>query len=353
MSSTFLKYFGIILLICSAILVVPVVKNFNLIAQDGSKTSIKYNSKKDKLTYPVIKNIENKITLAGKLDAEKKSELRFQTSGRLTWVGVKIGDRVKKGQAIASLDKTELKKQLAKEFNDYRTTLSNFDDTDYTYKDKKQRSLITEDMQRIINRSQFSLNNAVIDYELQDLAIKYATLTSPIDGIVVSIDQPIANTNVTPATSGFLIINSQDIFMKSEIDESDVSKITLEQPVKLKIDSFTDEEYQSHISYISFDPIAGQSSTVYEVRFPLNLDNSDLKYRLGMNGEVNIILNSAKETITIPIEYIIDENDKKYVYVKKNNDIIKKEIKTGIENDTDVEALEGLSKNDQILQKIK
>jgi len=353
MSSSFFKYFSIILLLCSVILIVPIAKNLNLIAQDGSKTTIKYNSKKDKLTYPLIKNIENKLTLAGKIDAEIKSELRFQTSGRLVWIGVKVGDRVKKGQAIASLDKTELKKQLAKDFNDYRTTLSEFDDTDYTYKDKKMRYLITEDLQRIIDRTQFTLNNAVIDYELQDLAIKYATLTSPINGIVVAMDQQVPNVNITAATATFTIIDPQSIYVKSEVDESDIPKVKLNQPVSLRLDSFPDNNVQSYVSYVSFSPISGQSSTVYEIRFPLNAQNSDLGYRLGMNGDVNIILDSIKDALTIPIEYITDENDKKYVYIKKNNDIIKKQIKTGIENDTDVQVLEGLSKNDQILQKIK
>jgi len=333
------------------VLAIAVARDFNLMAQDSTQTNIKYNSKKDKLTYPQTKKIENALTVAGKIDAENKTDIRFQTSGKLAWVGVKLGDSVKKGQALASLDKRELKKTLQKEFNDYQTALSNFNDTNYTYKDKKERFLITEDLQRILDRSQFSLNNAVIDYELQDLTIKYATITTPISGIVTAVEQPVAGVNITPATSTISVVDPQSIFFRSKIDESDVPKIKIGQSATIRIDSFSDKTISSSIKYISFLPISGESSTVYEIKFVLNESNPD--YRLGMNGDATIILEQSDNSITIPIEYLQEENDKKYVLVKQGDKIVKKFITTGIENDTEIQVTDGLNQNDQIVQKIK
>ena len=346
------KKLKIIIGIFSLIFLVTLISMFrlpNLVAQDG-KSTLKFNSKKDKLYYPKKQDISRDLILAGKIDAETKSDVQFQTSGRLTWVGVKTGDMVKKGQALASLDKTELKKQLQKQFNDYSSTLSNFDDVDYTYKEKKMRLLITEDLQRIINRSQFSLNNAVINYELADLAIKYATITSPISGIVTNVEQSVPGVNITPSSATFSIIDPETIYLKSEIDEEDVPNVKIGQPTKIKIDSLPDKSFDSSVKYISFTPVTGQSSTVYEIRFILDAPNSNLTYRLGMNGDATVNIQSAKNVIILPIDLVHDDGAK-FVYLKdKNSDkVTRKNIKTGIENDTDIEILEGLTENDQVV----
>jgi len=66
--------------------------------------------KKDIVVTPEIKTIKSELILAGSVSADEIASLRFQNSGKLAWVGVKEGDKVKKGQAIASLDKEQLRK---------------------------------------------------------------------------------------------------------------------------------------------------------------------------------------------------------------------------------------------------
>ena len=101
-----------------------------------------------------------------------------------------------------------------------------------------------------------------------------------------------------------------------------------------------------------FTPITGQTSTVYEIRFKLNgTDNQELKYRLGMDGDAVISLKEVSDALTLPIDAIHQDNDSSYVFIKSNETqtLTKKTVKTGIETDTDVEILEGLSENDQIV----
>jgi RND family efflux transporter MFP subunit len=321
-------------------------------AQNGSATDKKFNSKLETTINPKREDITDEITLAGSIDAASKADLRFQSSGRLAWVGVKVGDRVKKYQAIASLDKQELQKKLQVDFNNYRSTLSNFDDTQDKYKDEKDGLTLTDEMKRILLRSQNTLNNSVIAYELSDLAIKYSTLTSPISGIVTAVDQPASGVNVTPANSTFSIIDPNSIYFKSQVDQEDVIKIKVGDTTAIRLDSFSEKSFESKISYIAFTPTAGQSSTVYEVRFELPKDNDDMKYRLGMDGDAEIKLKESKNALTVPIEALNQTNDKTFVYLKdSNNQVVKKNIKTGIETDTSVEILEGLTENDQVIIK--
>ncbi len=332
------------------VLILITIIFFNVKAKaENNKDNQKFNTKTETIINPTRKNIDDEITLSGSIDATSKAELRFQTSGQLAWVGVKVGDKVKKYQAIASLNKEELKKQLQIDFNNYKTTASNFYDTNDKYKDK----VIDTEMRRILDRSQNTLDNSIINYELGDLAIKYATLTTPIAGIVTNVDQPNSGVNVSPATATFSIIDPKSIYLKSQIDQEDVNKIKIGDKTTIKLDSFPDQTFDSKISYISYTPISGQTSTVYEVRFELPKDNDDLKYKIGMDGDAIITLKENQNSLVIPIDALYQDQDQPYVLLKNNNNnqLTKKIVKTGIETDTEIEILEGLSENDQVIVK--
>jgi len=296
---------------------------------------------------PKKQNIESVLALSGSIDASSKATLQFQTSGQLAWVGVKIGDKVKKWQAIASLDKTILKKNLETQFNTYKSTLSTFYDTTDDYKDK----VISTEFQRILDRNQNTLNNATINYELTDLAIKYATIVSPIAGIVTDVSSALPGTNISILTTTYSVVDPNSLYFRSEIDQEDVNKIKYDQDATVTLDSFADEKINSKITYISFAPINSTSSTVYELRFSLPVDNSSLKYRLAMTGNVDIPLAKAENVLTVPIEAIFEEGNQKYVEVLVNKKIEKKNVETGIESDTDIEIKAGLTEYDQVIIK--
>jgi len=296
---------------------------------------------------PTVQNIKSDLTLAGSINASEIASLRFQNSGKLVWVGVKIGDRVKKWQSIASLDREQLRKSLQTQFNNYRTNLSQFWDTQDKYKD----TVISDTVRRILDRTQYSLDNSVITYEIADMAIKESTLVSPIAGVVTDIEQPLTGTNITPATATFTIVNPESVYFKSEIDQEEVTKIKVGQLATIKIDAFPETNFDSEITYISFIPVEGQTSTVYEIRFKLPVDNKNLNYRLGMDGDALITLASQDNALTIPLETLNDDNGKSFVWVKDNDKLVKKYVTTGIENDTDIQILEGLNSNDSVVIK--
>lgn len=329
---------------------------FALLSLQGFKalqanTDEKYNPKTDKIVTPVKQNIQDVITLAGFVDTEDQATLRFQTSGKLAWVGVRVGDRVKKWQAIASLDKRDLTKRFQKEANDYLTNRSTFEDVQDQYQSIRDNHLVTDEIQRILDRQQYSLNNAVLDYELADLAVKYATISSPIDGIVTKIDTPNPGVNISPSTADFVIVNPSTVFFSSEIDEEYANQIKIGQASLVTVDSVSSEPLESEIYYISFLPIAGKSSTVYQLKSKLNVDNNDLKYRLGMNGDVKIVLSQATDVLTVPLDALIDKDFQTYLLVLEGKSTKLIPVTTGIETDTDIEIKQGLQGNEQIIIK--
>ena len=333
-------------LIIGAIAIFALFILINRVQAQKSKDPTELNPKKDTLVSPEIKSIKSEIVLAGSISASEIASLRFPGSGKLVWVGVKEGDWVKKWQAIASLDKQQLRKSLQTQFNNYRTNLSQFWDTQDKYKD----TVVSDTVQRILDRTQYSLDNTVISYEIADMAIKESTLFSPIAGVVTEIQQPLTGTNITPATATFTIINPASIFFKSEIDQEDVTKIRVGQKATVKIDAFSDNSFDSEITYVSFIPVTGQSSTVYEIRFLLPIDNQDSIYRLGMDGEALITLKEENEALVLPLDALNDDG-KSFVWLKSDDKLSKKYVTTGIENDTEIQILEGLSTNDTVVIK--
>ena len=320
-------------------------------AQNTKDQTVKFNPKKDTVYTPKVGNIKNDLIISGSISADKIASLRFQNSGKLVWVGVKVGDRVKKWQALASLDKKELEKNLSTQFNNYLTAFSELHDDGETYKTTREKALVTDTIQRILDRTQYSLNNAVIKYEIADMALKESVLNTPIDGVVVAIDQPIPGTNITPASATFTVIDPNSLFFKSEIDQEDIIKVASGQKATIRIDAFPGKEIASEISYLAFTPVSGQASTVYEIRFNLPLENNDLLYRLGMDGDVLITLEEQDGALIVPIDAINDDNGKNFVWIKDDNNLIKKYVTTGIDNGTDVQILEGIGSNDSVVIK--
>lgn len=288
--------------------------------------------------------IKETLTLSGTIDADERAVLAFQTSGMLTSVAVKEGDFVKKGQFIASLDQNDLKKRLQKQLNTYAVSRSVFDQTKADYKDVALNDAIS----RKLDQSQYTLNNAVIDVELTDIAVKYASIYSPIDGIVTSISTPIPGINVTPVTAQFEIVNPQSIYFASTADQSEVTQLAVGKNGKITLDSFSDNTIESTISAISFVPKAGETSTVYAIKLPF-IGDWNQKYRQGMTGDVQFILREQKNALTIPSNYLKEDTDgKKYVDIVVKGKREKRFVKIGIEGDEVIEITSGLSKGDKI-----
>jgi RND family efflux transporter MFP subunit len=310
---------------------------------------------KDIVVNPKITSISQELTLSGSIAATDVATLHFPTTGKMVWVGVKVGDRVKKWQAIASIDKQQLKKNLQTQFNNYRTTLSQFQDTQDQYQQTRDKHLVTDTIKRILERTNYSLDNSVINYEIADMAIKDATLITPIAGVVISVDKPLAGVNVSP-TDSFIIVNPDSVYFQSEIDQEEISQVKVGYPATITLDSFPNTNFASKITYLSFTPVVGQSSTVYQIRFNLPItNNQDLSYRLGMNGDASIVLKQDPNAMTIPLDALYS-NDKgeSYVLIKNNSkELFIRPVKTGIETDTDIQILAGLSTNESVVIKKK
>ncbi|MFA6602918.1 MAG: efflux RND transporter periplasmic adaptor subunit [Candidatus Shapirobacteria bacterium] len=326
------------------------VVTFFYIRQTRQVSATSYNPQTDQLVTPKYQPIAQTLRLAGSVDALSKANLRFTAPGLLSWVGVKVGDRVKRYQALATLDRRQLQKQLEREANNYRSSLSTFLDTEANYQETKDKYLLTDEIKRILERNQNTLNNAVIGYELTELSKQLAVISSPIAGIVTQVDQPFGGVNVSP-TDTFQVVDPGSVYFRSELDQEDLSQVSVGLPATISIDSYPDDSIPATLDYVSFSPIAGVSNIVYEVRFALSeLKNDNLKYRLGLTGDATITLATNQKALTVPLTALIVENDANFVWTTDSSrKLTKTPVTLGLETDERVEITEGLTVNDQVV----
>ena len=301
------------------------------------------SSTKKETSFKVRKTtLSETLSLSGQIDAEEHATLRFQTSGRLDWVGVKTGDYVKKYQTIASLDQRELEKNLKKYLNTYMKSRWDFEQT----KDDYENKAITEAMQRLIDEAQFDLNNAVIDVEVKDIAFKFANLYAPIEGLVVRVDVPYAGVNVTAAQAEFEIINPKTIYLSATADQTDIVKLKQDMKAEVILDSYPDEKLTGKIYMISFIPKEGETGTVYQIKMVLNVANEDYRIRFGMTGDANFVTRKVNNVLAVPDNFVKSEKDKNYVWQKVNGKKVKTKIIIGDDIDGDIIVTSGLKEGD-------
>lgn len=291
------------------------------------------------------------LSLSGEIDATEKVSLRFQTSGYLAWVGVKEGDTVKKYQTLASLDKKELQNNMSKLLNTYSKTRWDFEQAHADNKDW-QTDGITDDardtIKRTLDKYQYDLNNSVLSVESQAISLKYANLWTPIEGVVTSIDAPLAGQNITPASATFEVVNPKTIYFSATADQTEVTKFKVGQKGIITLDAFDDKTIEGTVDKIAFVPKAGESGTVYDLQISLNLGGFDNEIRMGMTGDINFVFKTIEDVLVAPSSYVKAENGKKYVFVMRNNKKERQEVEIGETIDGNTEIVSGLNEKDVI-----
>ena len=294
---------------------------------------------------PQIKNITKTLEVSGIIDAKEKASMRFAAGGKVVYLGAQEGDTVKKWQTIATIDGRSAAKTQEKYLNLYSKERL---DWDQTQSDIGDGTTVDETQQRTIDKEQFDLNNTVLDVELAAISISNNTMSAPFNGVLIKSPTSVTGVQLL-ATDSFDLVNPETLVFKALVDESDISFVSKDQMATIELDAHPDEKIESMVSYISYQSVPSSSGTSFIVEFPIS--SSDIsKYRLGMNGDVNIKLETRENVLTIPLIAIKERNGETTVQIKdENGEIVERVVDLGLETDEDVEVLSGLSKSDEIV----
>lgn len=287
--------------------------------------------------------VKEELTLSGKIEAEEHVSLRFQTSGLLSWVGVKEGDEVARYQALAALDSRQLRKTLDKYLNLYLKTRWDFEQTREDYEGK----IITDKIKRILEKSQFDLDNSVLDVELQSLTAELATLTTPIVGIVTHVDTSLVGANITPTQAIFEVVNPQTLYFLLTADQTEVVKLKQGMEAQVILDAYPQEKITGEITRIGFAPKSDETGTVFAAHLSLKeVDLSRAGYRLGMTGDATFTVVLESQTLYVPPKFVKSDSQGRFLLVGKARK--KSYVEVGLEGENRIQIKSGAKEGDVI-----
>lgn len=210
------------------------------------------------------------MTLNGKVVPEKTAYLKFGISGMVRVIKVKVGNTVKKGQLVASLDKTDAQTFLDKTLKLYDLQRAEFDE--------KQKEKLTEYQKR---RYQDELDITIKVVELAKADLDRTDLYASIDGVVTEISQVNANENVTPAGFVISVVDTNSYVFEANAHETEVTRIQTGQQTAISLTAYPDRNYFGKVKQIGLIP----EKEVYRVVIGLD-DVGGLVP--GLTGKINL-----------------------------------------------------------------
>lgn len=291
-------------------------------------------------------NIVEAVSSSGYIFADQKSDLTFQGGGLVRWVGVKIGDSVKAGQAIASLETTILNSTYQESINSYLSLNAAAQKAEDDVKGHSADETFTQKATRMA--AETARDSAYDAMKAARQALSQATIYAPFNGIIAQASPSSPGSNVLPTTATYTIVNPDTVYFDAQIEETDLPKITLGQTVNIKLDAYPDQIFQGKVTNIGL--VAFTSSTggnAYHVRISLP-KNDNLRFKVGMGGDVDIIYNTIPDTLKVPtFSVVTDSTD--YVWTLSGGRAKKIKIELGGASADETEIKSGISEGSIVI----
>lgn len=367
---------------------------------------LKGKHKKAELTYQtaIIErgSITNTITATGTIEPISTVEVGTQVSGTIAKLYVDYNTQVKKGQLLAELDRT----LLVSELNAQRTNLEsakneldfqqkNFNRTKQLYEKHAISETEYEEAEYKYNSAKYAYQRAQSQVVSAQTNLNYATIYSPINGVILSRAVDEGQTVAASFNTPTLFTIAEDLTKMqviADIDEADIGQVKEGQKVTFTVDAYPDDQFEGKVTQVRLEAQTNSNVVTYNV--VIEAPNPDLKLMPGLTANItvytmdipDVLLLPAKATTYMPTEQMIKNAPKpnhkperegkpmqpenmplptdmpsapndslgnahnyKMVWVKENNDIHPVRVEVGQSNRTYYEILNGLKEGDEII----
>ena len=269
---------------------------------DGKKLPIKISHAKVEK-----KDICSGVTATGTIEPVTKVEVGTQVSGIISRVYVDYNSIVKKGDVIAELDRTNLISELSSSENNMKSA-----QVEYEYQKKNlerttklyEKGLVSADD---FDTANLSYQKAKNSYETSKFNVEkartnlgYATITSPIDGVVLSKaieeGQTVASSYNTP-TLFTIAADLTDMRLIADIDEADIGNVQVGQRCVYTVDAFPNDEFEGYVTQVRQEPTTTSNVVTYEV--VISAANPQLKLKPGLTANVTIYTLEVNDVLAV------------------------------------------------------
>jgi len=181
-------------------------------------------------------------------------------------------------------------------------------------------------------------------------AYKPIALLAPIDAeVIVATTQP----GQTVTTLDAVIVLSDALIVRAQVDETDIRKINLGQKAQIILDAYPDTKINASVEHMYYESKTVNNVTIYEVDLiPESIPDF---FRSGMNTTINFIENSKEDILIIPVEAVYLDKDESFVLIKNQGqiDLLRQPVELGITDDKFIEVLSGVQEKDILVIKNK
>lgn len=358
----------------------------------------------DKLATVERSDIARSVVATGTIEPLTKVEVKSKASGIVEKILVDEGDRVKAGQVLVELDKEQLRSAVAEASANLEAAQSALQAAEASYQRNlvdaqgpdvpflkqdmdrahdlyKQGLIALNVMQDAEKNYQLALNKQLSAQRNADMSkaqvaqakaqiaqskasldnaeenLGYATITSPVDGEVLSKDVEVGD-----AVSSILVLGSQatlvmtlgdtsEVYVKGKVDESDIGRVYLGQTSRIVVESFKDKTFQGKVTKIAPLGVEKDNVTTFEVRVSIQNPGGELRANMSANAE--IILQEKKNVLLAPEGALIfDRNKNASVEIpdpKADTGRRKLPVKVGISNGVKAEIVSGLNEGQRVI----
>ena len=283
-----------------SIIIILILVGVGLWIYFGTRTK-----KKDYITIDIIRgDIVQTVTATGEIQPVNTINVGSQVSGTIENIFVDYNSRVKKGdllltiepsvlkstvdEAKAALDSAKSELKYAK--NEYERNKTLYSDGFISRAEMEKSQTLYEQAEQAVNKSQYSYERAVTN-------LGYATITSPVDGTVISRKVDKGQTVAASFQTPDLFEIAEDLSkmqIETAVSEADIGMIKDGMPVTFTVDAYPNMVFKGNVQQIRLSPTTVSNVVVYTV--VIDVDNSDLKLMPGMTAFVTVVVAEAKNT---------------------------------------------------------
>ena len=328
----------------------------------GNKKDLQIQFSKEKAQKT---NIQNSVTATGTIEPVTSVTVGTQVSGIVNRLFVDYNSVVKKGQVIAELDKTN----LISELNTAKANLSSaqsslkYETENYKrYKTLFDKGLVSadeyENARLSYDKALQTVNTSKESVQKAQTNLGYATITSPIDGVVLSKaveeGQTVAASFSTPEL--FTIAqNLTDMRVIADVDEADIGDVKEGERVTFTVDAYPNDTFEGEVTQVRQEATTTNNVVTYEV--VISAPNNDLKLKPGLTANVTIYTAEKQGVLSVPSKAlrftptqetvgkmkIQDVNGKNKVWTIEGNTIKAHTVQIGMSDGINTEIISGIS----------
>lgn len=254
------------------------------------------------------KNITTSVTATGTIEPVTSVTVGTQVSGIVSKLYVDYNSNVKKGQVIAELDKTNLTSELNTAHANLTSAQStlNYETANFNrYKTLYEKGLVSahdyENARLTYEKARESVKSAQQSVNKAQTNLGYATITSPIDGVVLSKAVEEGQTVAASFNTPELFVIAQDLTdmqVIADIDEADIGGVKEGQRVSFTVDAFPDDHFEGRVTQVRQQATTSSNVVTYQV--VISAPNKDLKLMPGLTANVTIFTMEKNDVLAVP-----------------------------------------------------